>query len=354
MVRRISLVAAGLLSFLTTTPIHAQNVTYIRPSKGKSLTVASGVGLDAPGAGSTSAVYDWSAFMAAQIRISLFKNGTTPVASYTDCNCDVEVVTSGAPTPDGVYTAESDFYAQATFVAPQLPSITYNLGNLSPYIKFTTRPKAGSCTRVTGNTCTATVAVVPFPLDQNVRVAFGAIPTGVAAPTTAISPVQIGGVYRQYNQALGVVNQYGLTQPLRFDRNSALVTTAGYSSGNNSIVAPVALNAVSPTTVYTAGTLAPACTDTTVPTSNVCFAEQNSITLQNVGTAAAYCAFIATTAAPPAAAVSTVNYQFILAGGAVAGDGTGGERTFNNIIKPQSAISCIIAGGAASIAVTPF
>lgn len=345
---------AVLSAVLVAAPVSAQTVTYIRPSKGKALTVASGVSLDAPGAGTTSAVYDWSAFMAAQVRISLFKNGTTPVASYTDCNCDVEAVTAGAPTPDGVFTAESDFYAQATLTAPLLPSITFNLGNLSPYVKFTVRPKSGSCTRVTGNTCTATVSVVPFPLDQNVRVAFGALPTAVAAPTTTISPVQVGGLYRQYNTALGVVNTYGAPLPMRFDRNSALITTAGYASGNNSIVAPVALNAATPTTVYTVGTLAPSCTDYTIPSSNVCFADQNSVTIQNVGTAAAYCTFIATTAAPPATAVSTVNYQFVLAGGAVAGDGTGGERTFTNIIKPQSAISCIIAGGAASIAVMPF
>lgn len=342
-----------LLALLTSTTVEAQNVTYIRPSKGKSLTVASGVSLDAPGAGSTSAVYDWSAFMAAQVRVSLFKNGSTPITSYTDCNCDVEVVTTGAPTPDGTFTAESDFYAQATLTAPLLSSITFNLGNLSPYVKFTARPKAGSCTRVTGNTCTATVAVVPFPLDQNVRVAFGAIPTGVAAPTTTISPVQVGGLYRQYNTSLGVVNLYGAASPLRFDRNSALVTTAGTASANNSIVAPVSVTAAGPATVYSVGTLAPSCTDFTVPSNNTCFADQNSITIQNVGTVAAFCAFIATTASP-LPVVSAVNYQFVLAGGAVAGDGTGGERTFNNIIKPQSVVSCITAAGSTSIAVMPY
>lgn len=351
---RLMSVGAALCALLVSTSAFGQTVTYIRPSKGKALTVASGVSLDAPGAGSTSAVYDWSAFMAAQIRISLFKNGTTPVASYTDCNCDVEAVTTGSPTVDGVFTTESDFYAQASLTAPLLSSITFSLGNLSPYVKFTVRPKAGSCTRVTGNTCTATVSVVPFPLDQNVRVAFGALPTAVAAPTTTISPVQVGGIYRQYNTALGVVNLYGAPMPLRFDRNSALITTAGTASGNNSIVAPVALNAAAPTTVYTVGTLAPSCTDFTVPTNNTCFADQNSVTIQNVGTNAAYCNFIATTAAPPASAVSPVSYQFVLAAGAVVGDGTGGERTFNNIIKPQSAISCITAAGVTSIAVMPY
>lgn len=343
------------VALLAAAPVAAQtNITYVRPSKGKALTVASGVSLDAPGAGTTSAVYDWTAFMAAQVRVSLFKNGTTPVTSYTDCNCDVEAVTSGAPTPDGVFTNESDFYAQATLTAPMLSSITFNLGNLSPYVKFTVRPKSGSCTRVTGNTCTATVSVVPFPLDQNVRVAFGALPTAVAAPTTTISPVQIGGVYRQYNTSLGVVNTYGAPMPLRFDRNSALMTTAGYASGNNSIVAPVAVGAGAPATVYTVGTLAPSCTDYTIPSSNVCFADQNSVTIQNVGVVPAFCNFIATTAAPAPSAVSPTSFQFVLAAGAVAGDGTGGERTFSNIIKPQSAISCITAAGATSIAVMPF
>lgn len=347
---------AVALALFTATSVFGQTVTYVRPSKGKALNVATDVSLDAPNAGVTSAVYDWSAFMAVQGRISLTKNGVP--ATPQQCVCDVEVTTTGAPTPDGVFTTETDYYGQLTLVLPT-PTATINIGNLSPYIKFKVAPKVGSCVRPVTGGCKASLTVVPFPLDQNVRVTAGVAPAGFLIQSTAVSPVQMGGVYHDYNAATGFLTASSGIAAGRFDRNTALVTTGGTSMGNNSIVGPVAINAVGATTVYTVGALQPAstgCSSTySVPaTNNTCLADQNNVTIQNVGTNAAYCAFIATTAVPPVAAVTSANFQFVLAGGAVAGDGTGGEKTFIGILKPFSAIQCVTSAGVSSIAVTPF
>lgn len=340
--------------------VSASAQTYIRPSKGKSLTVASDVNLDlVADPAVVSSIYDWTAFSGVQIRLYVTKNGAPITDFLSQCNCVPNVQTEGSQTADGTYTLQSDFTTSVSFFANNIASLTYTVGNTSPYLRFKTRVPATACPPIidpakTG--CKLQVTTVPFPTDSNVRVNFGALPTAVAAPTTTISPVLIGGIQREYNGVTGAASINGTAATLRMDRNDAVVGTNGASYGNNTVVAPVAVTNILPAVVFNAGNLVSVPCDSIFPASgysgNDFCLKPSSVTLQNVGAVAVRCAFVNSNVLPSPPVVSAANYHFVLKAATVAGNG--GTRTFKNITKPFSQIQCITAAGASAVAATPF
>lgn len=348
----------ALVAALTAVTASAQ--TYIRPSKGKALTLATDVNLDVSADPAVlSPVYDWSAFSGVQIRMFVTKNGAPITDFLTNCNCIPTVWTLGSQTVDGTYVIQSDFTASTSFFVNNTASLTYTVGNTSPYLQFNTRVPATACPPVidpakTG--CKLQVTAVPFPTDSNVRVNFGALPTSVAAPTTTVSPVLAGGLRREYDGTTGAASINGTAMTLRMDRNGATMGTNGVSYGNNTITAPVTVTNIIPAAVFNAGNLDPLpCTAifpaAGYPLNDFCL-KPSSVTVQNTGAFPVRCAFTSTNVLPSPPVVSAVNYQFILKAATAAGNG--GTRTFKNITKPFSVIQCIAVGGVSSVAATPF
>ena len=353
MTRLLALVAA-----LTVT--HAAAQTYVRPSKGKALTIATNVDLDVVANPATlSPVYDWSAFSGVQLRMFVTKNGAPITDFLTNCNCVPTLWTLGSQTPDGTFTFQSDLAASTSFFQNNTASLTYTVGNTSPYLQFNANvPFCPPVINPAKVGCKLQVTAVPFPTDSNVRVNFGALPTGVAAPTTTISPVASGGTRREYDGVTGAATINMSASLLRMDRNSATIGTDGASYGNNTTAAPVAVNNIIPAAVFNTGNLDPLpCTAVFpaagYPLNDYCL-KPSSVTVQNVGTVAVRCAFTSTNVLPSPPVVSAVNYHFILKGGSVAGDGRGGSRTFKNITKPFTVIQCITAGGVSAVSALPF
>jgi len=339
---------------------HAAAQTYIRPSKGKGLTLATNVSLDVVANPAVlSSVYDWSAFSGVQLRMYVTKSGAPITDFLTDCNCVPTLQTLGSQTPDGTFVLQSDFTASTSFFQNNTASLTFTVGNTSPYLQFQTNvPNCPGVIDPAKQGCKLQVTAVPFPTDSNVRVNFGALPTGVAAPTTTISPVASGGARREYNGVTGAATINISASLLRMDRNSATIGTDGSSYGNNAVAAPVAVNNIIPAVVFNAGNLDPLPCNAVFPAAgysgNDFCLKPSSVTVQNVGTVAVRCAFVSTNVLPSPPAVSAANYHFILKGGSVAGDGRGGSRTFKNITKPFTVIQCITAAGVSAVSALPF
>lgn len=331
----------AVLVALTSATAAAQTVTYTRPSKGKTLTVFTNFSLDVSLAYQDSAVFDWTAFTAIQIRVSV---SNTPSA----CSNTPRVLVSGATEPGGVFLQESDPASQ-TDIDGSAAAVTYTVGNLSPYIKL----RIGAMPGIGMASCVATVTVVPFPVDQTFRSVGGIYSLTDSIKLSKLNP-SIGGGVRlgppatfsgDYNPfALTAVNSVSFS---RYDQNSTMLTTNGTSAPPLTIVPPVTVGGGAEVEVFNIGDLNTLGQDSYVKPTN--------ITVENTGTAAAFCAFVSVPPlALPIPAVSPVNYSFILKAAAVAGDGTGGSRTFYSIIRPYSAIRCITAGGATAVAVQAF
>lgn len=350
----------ALVAALVAAPVAAQ--TYIRPSKGKALTLATDVSLDVSADPAVlSPVYDWTAFSGLQVRMYVTKAGAPITDILTQCNCVPTVWTLGNQTPDGTFVLQSDFTASTSFFQNNTASLTYTVGNTSPYIQFNTRVPATACPPVidpakTG--CKLTVTTVPFPTDSNMRVNFGALPTAVAAPTTTISPVLGGGLVREYNGVTGAATINGTASTLRVDRNNAVISSNGAAYGNNTVAAPVAVNSFIPAVVFNTGNLASLPCDAIFPSAgysgNDYCLKPSSVTIQNVGTVPVRCAFTSSNVLPAPPAVSATNYHFILKGGSAASDGKGGSRTFKNITKPFTVIQCITSAGVSAVSALPF
>lgn len=337
---------------------HAAAQTYIRPSKGKALTVATNVDLDVvANPAVVSSVYDWSAFSGVQLRMFVTKNGAPITDFLTNCNCVPTLQTFGSQTPDGTFTFQSDFTASTSFFQNNTASLTFTVGNTSPYLQFnTTVPFCPPVIDPAKVGCKLQVTAVPFPTDSNVRVNFGALPTGVAAPTTTISPVASGGARKEYNGSTGAATINISASLLRMDRNSATISTGGASYGNNTTAAPVAVTNIIPAAVFNTGNLDPLPCTAVFPAAGYALNDYclkpSSVTVQNVGAVAVRCAFTSTNVLPSPPAVSAANYHFVLK--AATAVGNGGTRTFKNITKPFTVIQCITAAGASAVAATPF
>lgn len=325
----------------------AQTVSYVRPSKGKTLTVTpANYTLDIAQP-FTSAVYDWTAFSAIQVRVELYLNGTP--TTYTTCNNLLGVELQGATEPGGAYSRESD--PASTFIYNVSgTSYTYTVGNLSPYIRVVLNSGAwfpGPPAPSFG--CTAKITVVPVPFDNTTKLS-GAQPGQTSGlyifPAEQATPVLSGGL-----EVLGFNNFSSTTDSLpsyaRMDSNHAMFTTNGVSAAPLTITAPVAVGAGGEVEVFNIGIIAPVAAND--PNA---FNQVRSVTVENTGTVAALCSFVATSA--PVPVVTAANYSFVLKGAAVAKDGTGGSRTFNNITRSGSAIKCITAAGSTDIAVQAF
>lgn len=330
-----------VLAVLTTTAAAAQTVTYVRPSKGKTLTVFSNFSLDMALAFQDSAVFDWTAFTAIQIRVSVTN---TPSA----CMNTPRLIVNGATEPGGVFLQESDPAAQ-TDVDGTSAVYTYTVGNLSPYIKL----RIGAMPAIGVLSCTATVTVVPFPVDQTFRSVGGIYTLTDNIKLVKLNPAIGGGVRLgppstfsgDYNPlSLTAVNTAAFS---RFDQNSTMLTTGGTSAPPLTVTAPQTVGAGAEVEVFNIGDLATLGQDNYVKPVNV--------TVENTGATPAFCAFVSVPplglAIPP---VSPINYSFILKAATVAGDGTGGSKTFYSIIRPYAAVRCITAAGSTTIAVQPF
>lgn len=330
--------------------------TYIRPSKGKSLTIVNSFSLNNPGfAPVSSPVYDWSAFSGVQMRMYVTKNGAPISDLLTDCQCLPTVTVKGAAVPTGPFIQEFDFNARTTFLVNSTSSLTYTVGNMSPYAQFQWEVENSSCVQPPDPAragCSVNVTAVPFPTDSTVRVSAGGATAGLLIPTTAVSPVQIGGIVKKYG-ASGEASINNSVAPLRADRNTAIVTTAGASYGNNSdtFVAPINVTNLMPAVVYNVGDMLASsrlCLSffpaAGYPFNDYCL-QPSSVTVQNVGAVPAYCAFTNGNTAP-LPVVTPLNFHFAL--------GVGRERTFKNVMKPYTVIQCITAAGATDIAVMQF
>lgn len=336
----------AILVVLTTASAAAQTVTYTRPSKGKTLTVFTDWAMGQALMQQTSAVFDWTAFTAMQIRVDVTLNGVA-VDPSTACNNVLRVTTSGATQPGATtFVQESDPAAQTDV---ERTGYTYTVGNLSPYVKLTVQnfPALGA-----SQDCKATVTVVPFPVDQNFRNIGGVYSLTEAVKFNKLNPAIYGGIRLgppstftgDYNPlSLTATNSVAFT---RFDQNSAMFTTGGTIAPPTSITAPATVGLVE-VEVFNVGDLA------TLGLDNYVYS--TGVTIENTGTVPAYCALVSVPplglAIPP---VSPTNYSFILKGSAVAGDGTGGSRTFASIVRPYSAIRCVTAAGSTTIAIQKF
>lgn len=357
MFKRILVTAVALCSTVAT----AQTVTYIRPSKGKSLTVFKDAAVSAL-VQDVSPVYDWSAFGSVQVRVEV--TGYLPNSpnwpDITSCQYYPIIQTLGSPeltTNAASYTIETDPTGKQPI---SKATYSYAVGNLSPYIKFKLTSGVGLIGILP---CNVTVTIVPLPFDQNVRDIFSYVPntgTGLYGSGRGVvkfgdfSPRMVGGLYFNLPDLIRLTYPFGYRTDAsevmfnRYDRNYALITTGGASSPLIAFSPPVTVGNATEVEVFNLGPSYGG----DPQNENV---SQNNVTIENVGTQPAYCAFTAKSPfSPNPPAVSSTNFTFSLKACGVAKDGTGGSKTFNSIIRDYASIRCITAAGTTDIAVQKF
>lgn len=176
---RIAIVILTLLVALTSAAQVVQP-SYIRPSKGAAVSVFTNQSLAAP---VTSAVYDWSAFSSVQVLL-------TVSAPPDTCAQVPSVSVLGAVTAGGTYSTTLMQDTNANFIVPTTTNIrtsAYFVNNAAPFIKVAMNGFPG----LGATACTASVTIVPQPLNSNVVIG----PTQRNDKLNGLTfPVLIGGV----------------------------------------------------------------------------------------------------------------------------------------------------------------
>lgn len=143
---------------------------YIRPAKGKSITVFSAVAA----APTTSSVYDWQAFDSATL--------------YVTCSAlctSGQILVQGSNSATGTFsTLSNDDNANRTFTAADISPLAYSVSGLPPYVRFVINALPGAGT--------LSVTVVPIPFNTRMD-ASGPYAVGATVPSSS-HPVLVGGV----------------------------------------------------------------------------------------------------------------------------------------------------------------
>lgn len=311
---------------------------YTRPAKGQVIVTFNAT--VSPSTVATQA-YDWTAFSSANVSLKLAN------ATGNRCSCPSGTNNCEAAFSFGFKTSTSKTgpFGEVTGMTLQFPvqynpsspatepavfsGGQYNIGE--PFVQFngafTSYMDTGTGLQVAGCFLSITVTPIPFTNRQTVEGPY----TTVVASTSSVQPVVMGGF--GYDPPGGSGQGTFLYVPRV---NPQGVIAVGPGSG-----API-LPATTPITVGAspaAGTL--------IYTSVIA---QRSVRLQNVGTFPVVCA-----AGTNAASVSTTRYSFVLAAGSVAGDGTGGDYTVEQLPtgNTDGRIYCVGNGGAGSVAILP-
>lgn len=302
----------ALLCLLLSTAASAQ--TYVRPSKGKALTIFGAQTFANGSSGVTSAVYDWTAFESVQV---ILQHGST-------CYYTLDVV--GATSATGTFstTLVPDANASSTYTSSSTTTNTrvYNVSQLPPYLKFQIRPPSGAtfgaatCSGSTATNSFTSLTVIPIPFTPRYEASGSVVANTV--PTGPSYPVIVGGV-----------DPSGRVQTLNLDSNSYIVRGA-YPNIANTFVSGV--NSASQTVALPAPTV-----DQTY--------QRAEVFIQNVGTVTAYCKFDSATS--PA---TTSDFSFVLAGGLAPHDGKGKSITLHG--APY--IGCVTAAGTTTLLVNRY
>lgn len=330
-------IVAAFFPVIATAQVITQPV-YTRPAKGAVLTTFNAT--VSPTTVTTQA-FDWTAFSSANISLKL------ATAAGTRCACPSGVDNCEAAFSFGIKTSTlktgpfgdaEGFTIQAPIgYNPGSPATEpavlgagqYNLGD--PFVQFTgaftSYLDKGTGLQVAG--CFLTITVTPIPF-TNRQITEGPY-RGFVSSISSVNPLMSGGV--DYNP-LGGSGNGASTNINRV--NAQGVVAVGVGTG-----API-LPATSPITVAASPGAA-----TLIYTS---VSAQRGVKLQNVGTFPVVCA-----AGTNAASVSTTRYSFILAAGSVAGDGTGGDYTVEQLPtgNTDGRVYCVGNGGGSSVAIMP-
>lgn len=296
-----------LLCLLTTT---AWSQSYIRPSKGKALTVLGEQHITITTPPIYSAVYDFSSFEAVELLLEY------------DIDCYHVFSVYGAYTPNGPFSRTAvldpnsvNEYGAKPYGIPSRRSRAYTVSNLPPYIKFRLSRTVDDqpwfspflCSNFFGATA------VPLAFAPRKTVSSDQVLGGASTGTTA--PMLVGGT-----SAAGPIKTLALES-----RGGLLI--GGYVSAVSKIT--TGINSTTATYITTG---APS------PRSNA--------TLQNMGTVPVFCAVAYIFSAPP----STTSYNFVLAGGSAPNDGLGRSVTLGG----YGSVQCVTAAGTSSVLLREF
>lgn len=328
----------------------AQTVTYVRPSKGKTLTVFDKVALNPiiqfqP---MYSPVYDWTAFTAIQIRVDVSTAAGNPVDPLTGCGYQPIINVLGATEPGATsFVKATDPNGSRVFI--DTTGFTYTVGNLSPYIKISLEDELAFGPALPD--CTVKVTVVPFPTDQNFRSVGGLYPLNQPVKLTTLNPTIVGGLKDSPSYVPGnpsyepAYNFYLGDNPLAssLQVHPVLLTSGGSTAAPPRLLPTVAVGNAVAVEVF----------NSTLALNTYPFDTPLNVTVENVGTVPALCALVSRGPTGPLVVTAT-DYTFILKASGVAKDGTGGTKTFNSFMRPYSSIQCITAAGSTTVAVQPF
>lgn len=308
---------------------------YVRPSKGKAITVFSAVTLDAS-TNSTSDVYDWSGYNNVQILL-------TVSAALNTCQFIPRVTVSGAPAVSGTYTATIIQDGASSYTPTNnltAVNFSYFVSNLPPFIKFNVVDAAGAGVAA----CTFTLAIIPQPF-AGTQFVSGSYPEGQVMPADDFYPVVIGGL----DQGTGVINTadvnssgallvdisgggtggpVNLTQVASSSTGLANVGVAG--AGTQRVVEATTIIATDPTEVSVASTAG----GTLVHAAN---ANHKSVIIQNDENIVVSCG--------QTSAVTATGPGNKLKACTADDDGTGGSVTYDS----GADVYCIAASGTAQV-----
>ena len=174
-------IISSLFVFLFALTASAQiQPVYIRPSKGAAINAFVNQSL---AVSSTSAVYDWSAFSSVQVLLTVSADPNT-------CAAVPSLSVLGSVTAGGTYSTTLMQDTNANFIVPTATNIrtfAYFVNNAAPFIKMGLAGIPG----LGATACTASVTIVPQPLNSNVVIG----PTQRNTQVNGLTfPVLIGGV----------------------------------------------------------------------------------------------------------------------------------------------------------------
>lgn len=267
---------------------------YIRPSKGAAVTVFTNQSL---AVSSSSAVYDFSAFSSVQVLLTVSADPNT-------CAAVPSVGVLGSVTAGGTYSTTLMQDTNANFIVPTSTNIrtfAYFVNNSAPFIKLSLASTPG----LGGTACTASITIVPQPLNSNTVI-------GGVQRNTQINgltfPVLIGGADSSNTARLLTMTTSGAVKT---------VAGAGAQTSTNSTTTNVTAAA---TSVFSAST-------------SVC-----AVSVVNRNTTACYCS--------TTNAVTTANG--IPLNPATGANLSGGTYTFDNY---GGNVFCITAAGTTDVTV---
>jgi hypothetical protein len=297
----------GALALCMSLSVAAEAQTYVRPSKGKAITVFSQQTGNA-----TSAVYDMSSFSSVQFLITpkIGPGSCSPVApSFYTAKLSIEM----SNEPNGPFYAPLIHNQYLELIAGAGDIQLEEVSPLPGYIRIIAVDVPA--------TCTYTIKMTPIPF-SNINNPVGMVGEGYAV-TKTLYPVIVGG--RNYD-----FGSIPTIFPLDVDVNGALRTTnvkRGYGIYD---VMPITIPAspAAPVQVAYAGF--------TVGDWNA--------RLQNTGVQPIYCivgeSFFAGQASP-------TKYNIVLSGGTAANDGKGAAYTVEHMAE-NVMIKCVSAAAGAS------